>query len=262
MSSASANPLDISGGRWYNKPIRQGRRRRRCLLRQYPLNLLAHTIVGRRSDVTDTAFLRERRFIMPPALWEDTMKNQIKSNTNSHLRLTLVIAAAICIAMSYGLSYIKLFSMPLGGSVTPASMLPLSLFAYLFGPWWGMLAGAVYGVLQLLQRPEIVHWAQLLLDFPVAFAAIGLAGTTRRMRFHDGFAARLGLPLGTLIGGFVRFVCHTLSGAIFFAEYAGEQNAWLYSLIYNGAYLGVDLAICVAAAFFIPTRRIFSQLSA
>ena len=189
------------------------------------------------------------------------MKNQIKSKADPHSRLTLIIAAALCIAMSYGLSYIKLFSMPAGGSVTPASMLPLSLFAYLFGPWWGMLAGAVYGVLQLLQRPEIVHWAQLLLDYPVAFAAIGLAGTTRRMRFRDGFAARLGLPLGTIIGGFVRFVCHTLSGAIFFAEYAGEQNAWLYSLIYNGAYLGVDLAICAVVAFIIPTQRISRQLA-
>lgn len=172
----------------------------------------------------------------------------------------MVIAAAVCIAMSYGLSFVKLFSMPLGGSVTAASMLPLSLFAYLFGPVWGVLAGIVYGFLQLIQKPEIVHWAQLLLDYPLAFGAIGLCGLTTKLRDRKGFAGVIGLPLGTLMGGVGRYICHTLSGAIFFAEYAGEKNAWVYSIVYNAGYLGVDLAICVAVAFLIPTQLISKQL--
>ena len=180
---------------------------------------------------------------------------QAKQN-KTRRNLTIVIAAAICIALSYGLSFIKLFSMPAGGSVTAASMLPLSLFAYLFGPWWGILAGIVYGLLQLIQKPEIVHWAQLLLDYPLAFGAIGLAGVTMKMRFKEGVASMFGLPIGVVIGGAGRLFCHVASGAIFFAEYAGDQNPWLYSFLYNGPYLGVDIAICVALAFLIPVNPI------
>jgi len=172
------------------------------------------------------------------------------NQTKTQRRLIMIITGALCIAMSYGLSYIKLFSMPMGGSVTAASMLPLSLFSYLFGPWWGMLSGAVYGILQLLQKPEVVHWSQLLLEYPIAFGAIGLSGFFRKTH----------LALGTLVGGVGRFFCHFLAGATFFAEYAGTQNPWIYSLLYNGGYLGVDLLICVAVAFLIPVKRISSQL--
>lgn len=168
----------------------------------------------------------------------------------NHRNLTIFIIGALCVAMSFGLSYIKLFHMPMGGSVTLGSMLPLMLFSYLFGPWWGILAGAVYGMLQFIQNPEVVHWAQMLLDYPVAFAALGLAG----------FMKKTHLSLAAIVGGAGRFVCHLLTGAIFFSEYAGDRNAWLYSFLYNGGYLGVDILICVILAVFIPVKKIRSQI--
>ena len=159
---------------------------------------------------------------------------------------------ALCMAMSFVLSYIKLWSMPLGGSVTLASMLPLLWYSNKFGVKNGLIAGAAYGLLQLIQKPEIYHWVQVLLDYPLAFMMLGLAGSVKN------------LQLGSIIGVAGRWVCHILSGAIFFAEWVPEgwSNAWVYSAAYNGAYLLVDLIICIVLSFVlakaldrIPTGR-------
>ena len=159
---------------------------------------------------------------------------------------------ALCMAMSFVLSYIKLWSMPLGGSVTLASMLPLLWYSNKFGVKNGLVAGAAYGLLQLIQKPEIYHWVQVLLDYPLAFMMLGLAGSVKN------------LQLGSIIGVAGRWVCHILSGAIFFAEWVPEgwSNAWVYSAAYNGAYLLVDLIICLVLSFIlakaldrIPTGR-------
>ena len=159
---------------------------------------------------------------------------------------------ALCMAMSFVLSYIKLWSMPLGGSVTLASMLPLLWYSNKFGVKNGLIAGAAYGLLQLIQKPEIYHWVQVLLDYPLAFMMLGLAGCVKN------------LQLGSILGVAGRWVCHILSGAIFFAEWVPEgwSNAWVYSAAYNGAYLLVDLIICLVLSFVlakaldrIPTGR-------
>ena len=159
---------------------------------------------------------------------------------------------ALCMAMSFVLSYIKLYSMPLGGSVTLASMLPLLWYSNKFGVKNGLIAGAAYGLLQLIQKPEIYHWVQVLLDYPLAFMMLGLAGSVKN------------LQLGSVIGVAGRWICHILSGAIFFAEWVPEgwSNAWVYSAAYNGAYLLVDLIICIVLSFVlakaldkIPTGR-------
>ena len=159
---------------------------------------------------------------------------------------------ALCMAMSFVLSYIKLYSMPLGGSVTLASMLPLLWYSNKFGVRNGLIAGAAYGILQLIQKPEIYHWVQVLLDYPLAFMMLGLAGSVKN------------LQLGSVLGVAGRWICHILSGAIFFAEWVPEgwSNAWVYSAAYNGAYLLVDLIICIILSFVlakalnrIPTGR-------
>lgn len=159
---------------------------------------------------------------------------------------------ALCMAMSFVLSYIKLWSMPLGGSVTLASMLPLLWYSNKFGLRSGLIAGAAYGLLQLIQKPEIYHWVQVLLDYPLAFAMLGLAGAVKN------------LQLGAVLGVAGRWVCHILSGAIFFAEWVPEgwNNAWIYSAAYNGAYLLVELVLCVVLSLAlartldrIPTGR-------
>ena len=159
---------------------------------------------------------------------------------------------ALCMAMSFVLSDIKLYSMPLGGSVTLASMLPLLWYSNKFGMRNGFIAGAAYGLLQLIQKPEIYHWVQVLLDYPLAFMMLGLAGSVKN------------LQLGSILGVAGRWICHIISGAVFFGEWMPEgwSNAWVYSAAYNGAYLLVDLIICIVLSFVlakaldkIPTGR-------
>lgn len=163
----------------------------------------------------------------------------------------MLVTAAICIAMSYLLSFIKLWSMPTGGSLTAVSMLPLMFFAWIYGVGPGMIAGVAYGLLQLIQKPEIYHWIQLLFDYPIAFAMLGLAGCFRK---SDKPWA---LPAGVVLGCFGRFLCHFFTGAVFFGEYAATQTfigICTYSLVYNGGYMGAE-AILSGLISSLPSVR-------
>ena len=163
--------------------------------------------------------------------------------------------AGICTAMSFALSYIKLWDMPNGGSVTLVSWLPLMIYAYIFGAKKGVFVGFVYGVLQAVQDPWIIHPAQFLLDYPVAFSAVGLAGLLRELRALDK-APQAKFAIGAVIAGTVRFICHVLSGALAFEAYAEGQNAWAYSLAYN-LYVFVDVALAIVAGAFVLSSKSF-----
>ena len=143
--------------------------------------------------------------------------------------------AALAIALAFVLGLIKIFKMPYGGSIS-LEMMPLILLALRQGPWVGIVSGAVYGVLNLITDPQIFHPIQVLLDYPLAFGALGLAGFFR--------PTVGGAIVGATVAVVARFVCHFLSGVIFFASYAPEGwNPYAYSAAYNGAYLVPSLAI-------------------
>ncbi|MDO5112606.1 MAG: energy-coupled thiamine transporter ThiT [Clostridia bacterium] len=174
--------------------------------------------------------------------------------TNSKNRsLRVLLYGALCIALSFALSYVKLFSMPMGGSITLCSMLPLCLYACAFGPKYGFLAAFAYGVLQVIQGAYIVHPAQFVLDYFLAFTALGLASF-----FPKKYA------LGTAVGGGARMLCSIVSGAVFFGSYAAEagwNNAWLYSVVYNLTSIGVDTALCVIVALLPPVKKLINRLA-
>lgn len=169
----------------------------------------------------------------------------------------MLATGAICIAMSFLLSYVKLFSMPTGGSITAASMLPLMLFAWVYGVGPGMLAGAAYGLLQFIQEPYLTHIVQMLFDYPVAFAMMGLAGLFRGVDRHWA------LPLGVVVACFGRFACHLFTGMVFFAAYAPASDllsVFLYSAAYNGGYMGVEAAISAVVAALPPVQHMVKRL--
>lgn len=163
--------------------------------------------------------------------------------------------AAICIAMSFALSYIKLWSMPQGGSLTLASLLPLMLYAYMFGVRKGVMTGAAYGVLQCVQNPWLIHPAQFLLDYPVAFAAIGLAGMFAKIKKLEKLP-QVQFALGAIVAAVLRFAAHVLSGVFAFSEYSTLDNVWAYSLGYN-AFVFPDIAIAIAVGVIILSVRPF-----
>ncbi len=157
--------------------------------------------------------------------------------------------AAVCIAMSFALSYIKLWPMPQGGSVTLASLLPLMLYSYMFGVRKGVYAGLVYGVLQAVQDPWLIHPAQFLLDYPVAFAAIGVTGMFARVKKLEK-VPQVQFALGAIVASVLRFASHVLSGVFAFSEYSTLDNVWIYSMGYN-AFVFVDIAIVIAVGVIV-----------
>ena len=151
---------------------------------------------------------------------------------------------AMCVAIAFVLSCIRLFRMPQGGSITPAAMLPLVLFMVACGPLQGFVVGCTFGLLQLITDPYVIHPVQLLVDYPLAYGAMVLGCLASALPIDK----RWKLPLAALLAGVGRYVMAVLSGAIFFSEYAGEQNAWVYSLVYNITYIGPDVLVCMLVA--------------
>ena len=166
--------------------------------------------------------------------------------------------AAVCIAMSFALSYIKFFEMPQGGSLTLASLVPLMLYSYMFGTKKGVLAGLVYGVLQAVQEPWIIHPAQFLLDYPVAFAGIGLAGMFADFKFCEKLP-QVKFALGAIVAALFRYASHVLSGVFAFNSYADKlgMNPWAYSFGYN-AFVWPDIAIAIVVGVLILTSAAFT----
>ncbi|AEE97472.1 energy-coupled thiamine transporter ThiT [Mahella australiensis] len=161
-----------------------------------------------------------------------------------------VVYGGLCIAVAFILSYIRFYHWPQGGSITLASMLPMFVYAYIFGPAAGIAAGVAYGLLQLIQDPFILHPVQVLLDYIIAFGALGLAGYCRN-----------NISLGVLLGGFGRFMASFLSGVIFFASYAPEgMNPIWYSMVVNGMVIGTDTAICFVISLIPQVRSMIERL--
>ena len=173
----------------------------------------------------------------------------LSSKDNSTLGTKEIARAGICIALSFALSYVKLFSLSKGGSVTLASMLPIMMFSYIYGAKKGVFVGLIYGILQSLQDPWLIHPAQFLLDYPIAFASLGLAGILKDSDLKETFK----IALGVIIGGTVRFLAHVFSGI-----FAFETSLWV-SMAYN-SFVFVDLLIVIVAGVFLLQNKNFKKL--
>ena len=159
-----------------------------------------------------------------------------------------LVFSAMGIALAMVTSYIKVWEMPMGGSVTLLSMLFISLIGYWFGVRYGILTGAAFGLLQFVIEPYMLSIWQVLLDYPLAFGAMGLSGIARNRKY--------GLKIGYIAGVAGRFIFSTLSGVIFFASYAPEgMNPWVYSSLYQGSYLGAEGVITLAVLSLPPVAK-------
>lgn len=175
---------------------------------------------------------------------------------------------AVCVALSFALSYVRLFKMPMGGSITLASMLPLMLFAFMFGSRKGVIVGIIYGLLQAIQDTWIIHPAQFALDYLVAFGAIGLTGCMRELGVLKG-NMRAQFVLGATVACAIRFLSHYFAGVFAFgtygAFYAAEYsvsalaNAYFYSFVYQCLYLIPELAIVIVASLLVLASSSFRK---
>lgn len=171
---------------------------------------------------------------------------QPKEKRSQRFAIKQMVFSAAAMALATVTSAIKLFELPLGGSVTLFSMLFIVLVGYWYGPKTGIVTGFAYGLLQFLLDPVFYSIPQMIVDYPLAFGALGLSGFFSNKKH--------GLQIGYAAGVLGRLVFAYLSGLLFFASYAegSGMGAPIYSLAYNGSYLGLEggitlMALCIPA---------------
>ena len=150
------------------------------------------------------------------------------------------------VALATILSNIKIFEMPQGGSVTLGSMVPILWLALRRGPAVGIFAATVYGVVQFALGPYIVHPAQVILDYPLAFGLLGIAGFFQKRPFVGVTLASLG-----------RFGAHFVSGILFWSIYVPPgMSPVVYSAVYNGGYMLVEFVISVYVIYLLRASNV------
>ena len=169
-----------------------------------------------------------------------------------------LVLCAMMVALSFVLSCAKLQEMPMGGSITVGSMLPIMLIAIGKGNKWGVAAAFVSSLFQLLQavaagnvfpycETAFTLVACILFDYVLPFTVIGLAGVFRHLSL--GKVRRGGVYLGITLVCALRFLFHYLTGVVIWGQWAPDgMGQYLYSLLYNGEYMLPELAITLVLA--------------
>ena len=169
-------------------------------------------------------------------------------------KVRMMTEIGIAVALAVVLNFVTLFRMPQGGSVN-LEMLPILIIAIRWGGVLGMYTGLVYGLVQLTLNPYIVHPLQFILDYPLAYMVLGIAGfISVKLKAVSKLKVYGSVSFALLIGTFARFIFHLLSGVFFFSHFAPEgQNVWVYSSIYNASFLIPSLVIAII--IIVPLLR-------
>lgn len=167
-----------------------------------------------------------------------------------------IVFCAAAVAISFVLSFIKLFPMPWGGSVTLCSMLFIVVVAYWYGPKIGLITGLVYGFLQFIQEPYVLTPFQVCCDYILAFAALGLAGFFWKQKN--------GLLIGYIVGALGRWFFHALGGYLYWMEYMPESFPvalkWAYPIIYNGSFIVGEGIITIILISLPPVKKALERI--
>ena len=191
------------------------------------------------------------------------MSNNVNKN---HLRVRSVTEGAVMLALAVVLNYLSgiiFASLPQGGSVTLA-MFPILFYAHRWGIWRGLLMGFAYGTLDMLLGGGYAWgWQSILLDYLVAYTALGIGGAFKGKDW--------GIFPGVVLGCLGRFAVHHISGITLYriVEPSGIEgleslgvftNPHVYSLVYNGVYMlpNTVIALVIAGALFVPMRKHFA----
>ena len=185
-------------------------------------------------------------------------------------KIRALCECAIMVALAFVLSYVRLFKMPLGGSITMASMLPIMLIAIKYGPKIGLGTAFVYSLTQLLQaytEGDVFPYCEtaatlvicMLFDYVFPFTVLGLAGIFKNVRLLKKRV--VGAYVGMVTVVIVRFLSHFITGVAIWGQWAPEgMGKYIYSLAYNGSFLSVDLAICLVCAVPMLCSRAVRRL--
>lgn len=193
--------------------------------------------------------IKERRFVM------------------NNSKLLMLVEIAIFAAIGLVLDKLSFSLWAQGGSISFV-MLPILIISVRWGLIAGLTTGLLIGILQMFTGAYILHWAQAFLDYVIAFTVVGLAGVFRKQIVDAAKSLNkkkisLYITLGIVFGGLLRYAAHSLAGAVFFAEYAGDQNVWIYTISYNGTYMipAIILTAIVGVFLFTSAPRLLKAAS-
>ena len=169
---------------------------------------------------------------------------RIKFSTRMLVYISLMLAVTIL------LQQIRLYHFPQGGSVTLGSMIPLMLLTYRYGASVGVFAGFIFGLINIILDPFILHPVQVLFDYPLPFMEVGLAALCPKNIIVSTFLVFAG-----------KFICHFISGVVFFASYAPEGSSpVIYSLTVNGMMIVPEFLICCVLLKILPVQRLVDAM--
>lgn len=179
-----------------------------------------------------------------------------KSTEKKKTSTKQLVFCAMALALGFATSYIKLFPLPFGGSVTAFSMLFIVLIGYWYGPKTGILVGFAYGIMQFLQEPYVLSFFQVCCDYFLAFAALGLGGFFRNSKH--------GLLKGYLVAILTRGAFHALGGYLYWMDYMPEEFpqalAFLYPIIYNYSFILAEGVLTVILLSIPAVKKALDQV--
>lgn len=172
----------------------------------------------------------------------------------------IIVEGAVMAALATVLSFVRVYKLPWGGSITLLSMLPIVLFSIKWGVKYGLGVSFVFSLIQFIQgvTDGLFGWglsagmlvACILLDYILAYSVLGFAGTFRKLGV-------MGWIMGTVFALLLRFLCHFLSGVIIWKSVGAlwdgftTDNFWVYSLLYNGSYMLPEIVFTTAGAVIL-----------
>lgn len=162
----------------------------------------------------------------------------------------MLIYISMMLALTILLRQIRLYHLPQVGSITLGAMMPLMLVTYRYGAPVGMLAGFIFGMINIILNPFILHPIQVLFDYPLPYMAAGLAAV-----FPKNFIA------STILVFAGKLLCHFISGVVFFASYAPEGiSPIIYSLTFNASTIIPNCVICCILLKVLPIQRLLNAM--
>ena len=164
-----------------------------------------------------------------------------KHSAKKRMSTKQLVFCAAAMALAFITSYIKIWNMPWGGSVTLCSMLFIVLVANWYGAGTGIFVGLAYGILQFIQEPYVLSFFQVCCDYILAFAALGVAGFFAKKKH--------GLLKGYIAAVLARGAFHALGGYLYWMDYMPENFQQslksIYPIAYNYSYLLVEAVITI-----------------
>ena len=185
-------------------------------------------------------------------------------------KITVLTECAVMVALAFALSSAKLYEMPLGGSVTVASMLPIMLIGVKHGALIGVGTGFVYSLTQIFQAlvegnvfPYCETGATLVIcvvfDYILPFTILGLAGMFKNSKIFKN--QEIAFYIGMILVVLVRFLSHFVTGVAIWGQWAPDgMGKYLYSFLYNGGFLSFDFIICLVCATLMLRKNELRRL--